>query len=591
MARRGSDLIVPEERREEFGALFSAMQRGERTTPLDTVRVTRTGEAVHVHLWMSPVADGDGNLLGASMMVFDNSDQVATRAALVASEARHRALVDTLIEFVLVTDANGYVMHAQPSWSAFTGQDFTAYGGLGWFDAVKANDRRTVQSVWTTGVADERPFALATHLQHESGEFRYCEARATPMHDCLGRIVEWVVAFSDVHDRHVAEEHERLTASYWRRIYAANVFGIGAGDGDRLVDANDAMLDLLGVTRKDLNGGLSLSGRFIAADAAAPVLPFGDGEAGVYEIRRNDGSYASVLAATIGPEESWIAVAADVTGRKAAARGAAAGTPHESAPARADRRWLERELERALERNTLTLAFQPVIDLRAGSTVGAEALLRWQVDGETIPTAQAIAVAEDTGIIVRLSDWVIREACRQFSEWRTLEPRAHAWRLHINISARDLADERFVDRVLRGLAEGGCAPSDLCLEVTETAMLHHPEQCHARLRTLREAGVVVAIDDFGMGYASLGVLRDVPADIVKIDRSFVADLKDSERDRAIVEHAIDLSHRLGLIVVGEGVESLAQRTILEEYGCDRAQGYAFAPPGAIDALPLEPERS
>jgi EAL domain-containing protein (putative c-di-GMP-specific phosphodiesterase class I) len=156
----------------------------------------------------------------------------------------------------------------------------------------------------------------------------------------------------------------------------------------------------------------------------------------------------------------------------------------------------------------------------------------------------------------------------------------------VNVSACDLADARFEERMLTAIAEGGLAPTDVCLELTETAMVSHPADANARLASLREAGVSIAIDDFGMGYASLGVLRDVPADIVKIDRSFIDGLQSSARDRAIVEHAIELAHQFGLKVVGEGVETLAQMAILDEIGCDQAQGYAFAFPTPVEDLPL-----
>jgi diguanylate cyclase (GGDEF)-like protein len=249
-----------------------------------------------------------------------------------------------------------------------------------------------------------------------------------------------------------------------------------------------------------------------------------------------------------------------------------------------DRRWIERELKRALAEGSLDLAFQPVIDLRDRRPIGAEALLRWEVDGELIPTSSAIAVAEESGFIVQVSDWVLRAACRQFSAWRRAHPDAAHWKLHLNVSTRDVADERFVERMFAAVAEGGCLPTDICLEMTETTMLRNPERAHGRLAMLRDAGMVIAIDDFGAGYASLGVLRDVPADIVKIDRSLVADLTGSERDRAIVRHAIDLAHGLDLVVVGEGVETEAQMAILDELGCDHGQGYAFAYPLPVEEL-------
>jgi diguanylate cyclase (GGDEF)-like protein len=254
--------------------------------------------------------------------------------------------------------------------------------------------------------------------------------------------------------------------------------------------------------------------------------------------------------------------------------------------AQSHRRMLERELDRALERGDLGLAFQPVIDLRDGRPIAAEALLRWELNGDRLPAASVIAIAEDSGMIMRLSDWVMRTACREFAAWRRSNDGAEAWRLHVNVSARDLADARFEERMLTAIAEGGLAPTDVCLELTETAMMAHPADGNARLASLRAAGVSIAIDDFGMGYASLGVLRDVPADIVKIDRSFIDGLQNSARDRAIVEHAIELAHQFGLTVVGEGVETLAQMAILDEIGCDQAQGYAFAFPAPVEDLPL-----
>jgi diguanylate cyclase (GGDEF)-like protein len=252
---------------------------------------------------------------------------------------------------------------------------------------------------------------------------------------------------------------------------------------------------------------------------------------------------------------------------------------------RSERRWIERELKRALADDAFELAFQPVIDLRDHRPIGAEALLRWQVNGEYIPTVRAIEVAEETGVILDVSDWVLRNACKQFSGWRNENPLARDWTLHINVSTRDLADEQFVERVLAGIHEGDCLPSDICLEVTETTMLRHPERAHARLEALRAVGVSIAIDDFGAGYASLGILRDVPADVVKIDRSLVVDLATSERDQAIVGHAIELAHRLGLVVVGEGVETAAQMSVLGDLGCDQGQGYVFARPNPVDRLP------
>ncbi len=140
--------------------------------------------------------------------------------------------------------------------------------------------------------------------------------------------------------------------------------------------------------------------------------------------------------------------------------------------------------------------------------------------------------------------------------------------------------------MLDAISAGGCDPTDVCLEVTETAVLKDPKRAHRALGQLRQLGALVAIDDFGTGYASLHTLRDIPADIVKIDQSFVADLYQSGRDRTIVRHTIDLAHELGMTVVAEGVETLAQIAILEDLGCDQAQGHVFARPMPLEDLSI-----
>jgi diguanylate cyclase (GGDEF)-like protein/PAS domain S-box-containing protein len=742
---RDASIIVPADRRAELEIGLAVLRAGGDAEPVETVWRAKDGNDIHLRVQLSPFTDVTGRVVGACVFTFDNSEAVITREALVASEARYRALVAALTEFVLVTTVDGHVTQPQLSWAAYTGQQFDAYAGQGWLDALHPHDRPIVSKQWSDGVRRSEPFAVTGRLLHESGEYRHCEGRVAPMRDESGAVVEWVAALADIHQRHLAEEREKQVADRFRRIFAANVFGVAYGEGNKILDCNNAMLDMVGRDRADLTVGIHVEDLLMPGTEDA--LSLGNGEAREVEIRRPTGDSSFLLAAGVSLESDrgWLAVAVDVTERKAAERasehrslhdpltglpnrrllvdrldhaltrsarqetlvgllfcdldhfkqinddyGHAAGdcalvavaqriegllregdtvartggdefvvvledlvepddagriadrvravlaqpvlfedTPLrvtasigvaisngdtervEGLLGRADdamyrakergrdqialggdpgprteRRWVEYQLKRALAEGAFDLAFQPVIDLRDARPIGAEALLRWTVDGELIPTARAIAVAEESGMITRVSDWVLRVACKQFIRWRAGHPDAAEWKLHVNVSARDLADERFVQRVLDGIALGGCAPTDLCLEITETAMVHHPERAYASLTELREQGVVVAIDDFGTGYASLGVLRDVPADIVKIDRSFVAELSKSPRDRKIVEHAIDLAHGLGLIVVAEGVETLAQMAILEELGCDQAQGFAFARPTPVEHLHL-----
>ncbi len=738
--------ITPENRRGEFAAMIGLIRGGIDVAPIDTVRNARDRE-VSARIQLSPIRDDGGDLVGISMIALENLQELETRKALAASEARYRTLVQALTEFVVVTNTYGRVVGAQPSWQEYTGQSTQAAAALGWREALHPEDRALLDAQWDRRVVLRTPFSFGARVFNaETASYRQCQCRAAPIRDGVGRVVEWIIAVTDVHARHRAEERERQTADRFRRIFDANVFGICYGEGRVVFDANDAMLEILGATRSDLDGGIPLEQFMPPPLQPEARAPFGDGETDEYEIRRLDGGFGYVVAAgfDMAPEGGWLAVAVDVTQRKVAEReiehramhDPLTGLPNrrllvdrlEHALARAGRqgvlvgllfcdldyfkeindgfghacgdavlaaishrleavvregdtvartggdefvivledlieseeaariaervrgaliepieweghelhvtcsigvstssgtdaavedllncaddamylakqmgrdqvafgtdaikmhsrrRFVERELRRALADETLELHFQPVIDIRDGRAVGAEALLRWTVEGEMLPTEEVISVAESSDIITHISDWVIRAACRDFAGWRSAHPEADGWKLHVNLSARDLADTTVVKRVLDGIALGGLSPCDVCVEITESVMLVDREEVAARLVELRAAGVVVAIDDFGTGYASLGVLRDLPADIVKIDRAFVAALGESERDRAIVQHAIDLAHRLGLVVVGEGVETLTQLQILDDLGCDHVQGFAFAAPRPIRDL-------
>jgi EAL domain-containing protein (putative c-di-GMP-specific phosphodiesterase class I) len=245
--------------------------------------------------------------------------------------------------------------------------------------------------------------------------------------------------------------------------------------------------------------------------------------------------------------------------------------------------WLIGELGRALTQpDELHLAFQPKVSLSDGACLGVEALLRWNhPDAGTIPPGEFMPIIETTSLARATTEWVLEAAMRQLAAWRA---GGVALQVAVNVSAVNLEEPDFCERVLDGLARHGLPPSCLALEMTESALMRKPKVAHDTMDRLAKGGVKIAIDDFGTGYSSLSYLQDMPADVVKIDQSFVRGMESDERTLSLVTTMIKLSHDLGHRVVAEGVETAEVAQLLRDAGCDEAQGYYYARPMAPGLL-------
>jgi EAL domain-containing protein (putative c-di-GMP-specific phosphodiesterase class I) len=243
----------------------------------------------------------------------------------------------------------------------------------------------------------------------------------------------------------------------------------------------------------------------------------------------------------------------------------------------ADRLDIERKLRHAIARNELTLCFQPQFAANSSQPTGVEALIRWlhPTDGMIAPD-RFIPVAEETGIIVEIGEWVLLNACREMKRW--IDAGLKPLRMAVNVSARQLRRRDFCETVAGVLAESGLPPELLELEITESSVMENPQEAIVILESLGRMGVTLAIDDFGTGYSSLAYLKLFPIDHLKIDRSFVADIEHDLNDRAIAFGTIALAHSLGLRVIAEGVETDDQLELLRTNGCDEVQGYLFSKP-------------
>jgi EAL domain-containing protein (putative c-di-GMP-specific phosphodiesterase class I) len=247
---------------------------------------------------------------------------------------------------------------------------------------------------------------------------------------------------------------------------------------------------------------------------------------------------------------------------------------------------IEHELRIALQRGEFSLHYQPEIDLASGTAVGAEALLRWESPTRgLVSPARFIPIAETTGLILPLGEFVLREACAQAGRWRRDGLVSDSFVTWVNVSAKQLGQGALPSLVREVLEAADLPAAALGLEVTESAVVESGavgDRARAELQGLHEQGVRIAIDDFGTGFSSLGQLRHIPIDMIKVDRSFVQGAENDPKDAAITASLVNLAHALGVVAIAEGVESEGQLTSLRNFGCDLVQGYLFARPMPVE---------
>lgn len=244
---------------------------------------------------------------------------------------------------------------------------------------------------------------------------------------------------------------------------------------------------------------------------------------------------------------------------------------------------MENELRHAMAQKQLHLFYQPQIDFQTGEITGVEALIRWiHPRLGFISPADFIPIAEETGMIIEIGDWILQTACQDAKAWQ-----AAGWNsinISVNISMRQFLHENLMDSIKKSLQRSGLDPSYLKLEITESLAMSQPEQVVAKLYQLKELGIELALDDFGTGHSSLNYLKLLPVDILKIDRAFVKEIDQDDNDVAIVKALIEVAHSLGMTVIAEGVETVEQREKLKSIHCDQLQGFIFSKPLSGEAL-------
>ena len=548
---------------------------------------------------------------------------VATRR----QTAHFRSLVTSSTDLVLVLGADG-CRYVSQSVSTMVGRAESEMLGYGFEVFVHSEDRAVVRAAAARGGRRE----IVLRMLNQSGEWRHLEAHVTDLRQ--DKAVRGVVLNArDVTERIQLEEqlthqafHDSLTGLANRALFRDRLDQALARsqrserllavllvdlDGFKQVndslghDAGDQLLQAVARRFHDVVRASDTVARFGGDEFALLLEDITEHEAVSFAQRLLDHLAAPVaiagrevvLGASVGVvlrsgsgQSDELVRDADVAmyAAKDAGRGRYEIFCPEMAKDVGELLGIEHELRLGLQRGEFSLHYQPEIDLESATIVGAEALLRW--DSPTrglVPPARFIPIAETTGLILPLGEFVLRQACAQASEWRRAGLVSESFVTWVNVSAKQLGGGGFQTAVQQALKDAALPPSALGLDVTETAVVDQGiagDRARDELKILHAQGVRIAIDDFGTGFSALGQLRHFPIDMIKVDYSFVQGAVHDAKDAAITANLVNLAHALGIVAIAEGIESQGQLTSVQGFGCDLGQGYLFARPMPADEL-------
>ena len=608
---------------------YDYLQRdGDRLIAEISVRDQTSGAIRHLWGMASPLFDADGKVTGAIETLRDITEQLQDRERLRLAAA----VLASTREGVLVTDASGeHIVSVNRSFVELSGySEAEALASSPRLLQSGRHDRAFYQAMWA---AIERTGYWQGEVwnRRRNGEIFPAWLGISQVRNAAGTVTNYVGVLSDISQvKHSEAQLERLahydplTALPNRLLLTSRLehaiqraqrqqgrLAVLFIDLDRFKHVNDslghptgdallrAVADRLGqrIRREDTLARLG-GDEFVVvlesierpAEATNVAQSLIDAMAEPFQVGDGRPLY---LGASIGislyPEDGEEALQllrnADTVMSQAKAQGRNSYRYYTESLTRAanQRLALESRLRRALEREEFVLHYQPQVAMADERIVGVEALVRWQDPEEgLIPPDRFIPLAEETGLIVPLGDWVMRQACRQMRQWRDagLPPLT----LAVNLSAQQFAQPGLAEQVAALLAETGLPAGCLELELTESILMQHTAHGQASLDALRALGVALSIDDFGTGYSSLAYLKRLPIDKLKIDKSFVQGIPDDRNDAEIATTVIAMARNLRLRVLAEGVETIAQRDFLHAAGCDTYQGFLFSRPVPPDAV-------
>ncbi len=563
-------------------------------------------------------------------------EAVATAEELRRSEERFRSLVQNASDIITVVDLEGTIVYESPSVHRILGYDYEGLVGTPILDMMHPDDKQaSITFFLEAAKTGEVTAPVRWRVRHADGSWRYVETIYKNLADDPN-VGGMLLTTRDVTDRKDLEDqlahrafHDALTGLPNRSLFTDRVShalarrvrepgriavlfldvddfktvndSLGHAAGDELLVAVAKRIDecLRGGDTAARLGGDEFA--ILLEDVIDPGEAAGVADRVLEALRPPfdvDGKrtfvYASIgiaqSAGTPGERAEELLRNADVAMYIAKRRGKGGHEFFEPDMhlAALQRLELKAELEQALERDEFVIHYQPAVDLASGKITAVEALVRWNhATRGLVPPLDFIPLAEETGLIVPIGGWVLREACRQAREWQLAHRSDTPLSVGVNLSGRQLQDSSVVGEVKAALEASQLPPSSLILEITETVLLQDAEAAAATLSELKKLGVQLAIDDFGTGYSSLGYLDRFPVDIVKIAKPFIDGVAHGPDESAVAAAMITLGGTLGLKTVAEGIEDADQLAELRALACDQGQGFYLARPvaaGDVSAL-------
>ncbi len=606
---------------------FASLVGGDTTSGEYLVR-HRDGREIPILASAVPLHNAAGEVIGIIGVSTDITVRVQAEEALRRSEARFRALFEHAPAGIALLDPQGRAVITNTALQELLGYTAEELGAQPFTAFTHADDIATDWALYQDSFA-EGPGAhsLEKRLLRKDGHIVWVSVARTLMPDNQGDTPLMLDIVQDITARRLAEEslrhqalhdsltdlpnrallHLRMAEAFKAAPETRHSLALLLLDLDQFKEINDAFGhhrgDALLVKVAARLRGVVREGDTVArmsGDEFAVLLPGADEEEVVRvvdairtaldvplsldgQLLRVTSSIGIALAPAHGTDGSTVLRRADIA-MYAAKRGRLGHAFYEPAQDQHSQESLTRiaELREAIERGTLVLHYQPQVDLAGGQVCGAEALVRWNHPFHgLIPPDQFIPLAEQTGLIAPLTDWVLGEAIRQCKEWQRV---GILLGVSVNLSMWNLRDPALPDRIARLLQARKLSPAWLRLELTESALMADTACTVDVLARLSALGLQLAVDDFGAGYSSLAYLKKLPVAELKIDRSFVREMATDTTDAAIVASTVTLGHALGLRVVAEGIEDRATWDLLAGIGCDVAQGYYIARPLPPDAL-------